>query len=239
MLMKRFLLILLLFLSFNLIKAQSLVVTGNTYFTGSASNQITHHLEVKNIASKSITVICQKTYLSTPPTLPMWAGASYCFAGNCYASSSTSPSSPALLNAGQSISYANNDMDAFSGYYDPAETPGVTTVEYCFYDEINPVDQTCVVITYDCGSTSSIDENYKLTGKFYPNPTKDVLYFDYYLNKSADLIIMDVLGNQVSSTNFLYPETQKIDVSEFPKGIYFGSLVVDNQVLMIEKIIVK
>ena len=50
---------------------------------------------------------------------------------------------------------------------------------------------------------------------------------------------MDVLGNQVSSTSFLYPETQKIDVSEFPKGIYFGSLVVDKQVLMIEKIVVK
>lgn len=239
MLMKRFLLTLLLFLSFNLIKAQSLIVTGNTYFTGSVSNQITHHLEVKNIATKSITVVCQKTYLSSPVTLPMWAGASYCFAGNCYASSSTSPSSPALLNAGQSISYANNDMDAFSGYYDPAETAGVTTVEYCFYDEINPSDRTCVVITYDVGSISSISENHKLTGKFYPNPTKDVLYFDYFLNKSADLIFMDVLGNQVISTNLLYPETRQIDLSELPKGIYFCSLVVDKKVLIHEKIIVK
>lgn len=225
--------------SFNLINAQSLIVTGNTYFTGSSSNQITHHLDVKNIANKSITVVCQKTYLTSPPTLPNWAGASYCFAGNCYASSSTSPSSTALLNSGQLISYANSDMDAFSGYYDPAQTPGVTTVEYCFYDEINPSDRTCVVITYDVGSVSSVGETKKINGYFYPNPTKEVLYFDYYLNKSADLIIMDVLGNKVSSSNLFVEGTQKIDISEFAKGIYFGSLIVDNKVLMIEKIIVK
>jgi len=237
--MTRFLLIFLALFSFNLINAQSLIITGNTYFTGPSSNQITHHLDVKNNANKSITVVCQKTYLTIPPTLPSWAGASYCFAGNCYASSSTSPSSTALLNSGQTISYANSDMDAFSGYYDPAGTPGVTTVEYCFYDEINPSDRSCVVITYDVGSASSIDETNKLSGRFYPNPTKDILYFDYYSNKSADLIILDILGNKVSSRKLLYEGTKKLNISEFEKGIYFGKLMIDNKVLMFQKIIVK
>ncbi len=225
--------------SINLINAQSLVVTGDTYFTGLPIDQISHHLDVKNIANKGINVVCQKTYLSSPSALPNWAGASYCFAGNCYSSSSTSPSSTALLGAGQSFSYANNDLDAFSGYYDPASTAGVTTVEYCFYDEINPSDNTCVIITYDVSSTSSLNEINKMMSDFYPNPAQEMVYVDYYLNKPAELIVMDILGNKVNEMNLSARATQKLDVSDFAKGIYFGNLIVNNETVTIKKIIVR
>ena len=237
--MRIFSLISIVLLSFNLINAQSLVVTGNTYFTGSPLDQITHHLDVKNVANKSITVICQKTYLSSPSALPMWAGASYCFAGNCYASSSTSPSSPALLNSGQSISYANNDQDAFSGYYDPAETPGISTVEYCFYDEINPTDRTCVVITYDVGSVSGLNEINKMISDFYPNPAQDVINFKYFLNRKAELRIINVLGDQVKSLVLSEPGTQKINISELSQGIYFGNLMINDEIITTKKLVVK
>ena len=237
--MKRIVVIFSVLVCFYLGNAQSLVVTGDTYFTGLPIDQITHHLDVKNTANKGITVVCQKTYLSSPATLPTWAGASYCFAGNCYSSSSTNPSSTALLGAGQTFSYANNDLDAFSGYYDPASTPGITTVEYCFYDEINPSDNTCVVITYDVSSASRVDDINSKIGHFYPNPTKEIVYFDYNINKPVDLIIMDILGNKVSSRNLLGDGIQKLDISEFAKGIYFGNLIIDNEVLLIEKIIVR
>jgi len=237
--MKRIVVIFSVLVCFYLGNAQSLVITGDTYFTGIPIDQITHHLDVKNTANKGITVVCQKTYLSSPATLPTWAGASYCFAGNCYSSSSTNPSSTALLGAGQTFSYANNDLDAFSGYYDPASTPGITTVEYCFYDEINPSDNTCVVITYDVSSALSVDEINKMIGHFYPNPAQEIVYFDYNINKPADLIIMDVLGNKVSSRNILGEGIQKLDISEFAKGIYFGNIIIENEVLFIEKIIVR
>lgn len=237
--MRRIMFIIAVLYSINLINAQSLVVTGDTYFTGLPIDQISHHLDVKNIANKAITVVCQKTYLSTPSALPNWAGASYCFAGNCYSSSSTSPSSTALLGAGQSFSYANNDLDAFSGYYDPAETPGVTTVEYCFYDEINPSDNSCVIITYDVSSTSSLNEINKMMSDFYPNPAQEMVYVDYYLNKPAELIVMDILGNKVNEMNLSARGTQKLDVSDFAKGIYFGNLIVNNETVTIKKIIVR
>ena len=220
-------------------KGRSLVITGDTYFTGSPTDQITHHLDVKNTANKGITVVCQKTYLSTPSSLPTWAGASYCFAGNCYSASSTSPSSTALLGAGQTFSYANNDLDAFSGYYDPAQTPGITTVEYCFYDEINPSDNSCLIITYDVGVASSLNEINKVISDFYPNPAQEMLYVDYYLNKTAELIVMDVLGNQVNEIKLSARGVRQIDVSDFAKGIYFGNLIVNNEVVTTKKIIVK
>ena len=237
--MIRILLIFSVLFCFNFSNAQSLVITGDTYFTGLPIDQITHHLDVKNTANKGITVVCQKTYLSSPASLPSWAGASYCFAGNCYSSSSTSPSSTALLGPGQTFSYANNDLDAFSGYYDPASTAGTTTVEYCFYDEINPSDNTCVVITYDVSFVSSVDDINSKIGHFFPNPAQEIIYFDFKINKPADLIIMDILGNKVSSRSLLGEGIQKFDISEFAKGIYFGNLIIDNEVLLIEKIIVR
>ena len=233
------LLIYIVLFSFNLINAQSLIVTGNTYFTGSSLDQITHHLDVKNVANKSITVVCQKTYLSSPSALPMWAGASYCFAGNCYASSSTFTSSSSLLNSGQSISYAINDQDAFSGYYDPAETPGISTVEYCFYDEINPTDRTCVVITYDVGSASALNEINKMISDFYPNPAQDVINFEYLSNRKAELRIIDVLGDQVKSLVLSEPGTQKINISDLAQGIYFGNLMINDEIITIKKIVIK
>ena len=33
---------------------------------------------------------------------------------------------------------------------------------------------------------------------FYPNPANEMVYFDYYLNKPAKLIMMDILGNEGS-----------------------------------------
>lgn len=174
--------------------AQSLVITGDMYFNGDPINEISHHLDVKNTANKGITVVCQKTILSSPVNLPTWAGAYYCFAGNCYSSSSTAPSSAALLGSGQTFSYANNDLEAFSGYYNPAETPGITTVIYCFYDQINPSDQTCVTVTYDITSATTIEDQ-KFISDFYPNPATNILQFEYYSLEPSFLNLIDVLGN--------------------------------------------
>jgi hypothetical protein len=128
--------------------AQSLTVTGNTSFTGNLVTQIAHHLDVKNTSANPIIIKCQKTNL----TLPAGAESFYCFAGNCYSASATTPSSAATLMAGQQISFNNSppDADAHSGYYDAYGASGIAEVQYCFYDVNNPTDETCVTITYAC-----------------------------------------------------------------------------------------
>jgi hypothetical protein len=236
--MKRVISIIGLLISTQFAFAQSLVATGDVYFAGDPITNIQHHVDVKNISNKGITVICQKTILSSPLTLPTWAGASYCFAGNCYSSASTTPSSTALLGSGQTFSYANNDLEAFSGYYDPAETTGITTVEYCFYDEINPSDNTCIIITYEISSASALNEINRISN-FYPNPAKEIVYIDYYLNKQASLVVMDILGNVVKTIKLSEGGTQKLDVSDFAKGIYFGNVLVNSEIVTVKKIIVR
>ena len=216
--------------------AQSLVVTGDTYFTGDLVTQITNHLDVKNISANTITVQCQKTNL----TLPSGGASFYCFAGNCYSASSTSPSTSADLLPGQQFSFANSDADAHSGYYDAYGSSGVAEVQYCFYDVNNPTDETCVTITYDCTGTTGVNDFTKLTkmSEFYPNPAHGLTNFAFNGTK-AQLKIMDILGNEVKVLQLEEPGIKTIDLTEMSKGIYFGKLMINNKVATIKKLIVK
>jgi hypothetical protein len=218
--------------------AQSLVVTGGTYFTGDLVNQISNHLDIKNTSASTITVECQKTNL----TLPLGAASFYCFAGNCYSSSSINPSSSAVLAPGQEISFNNSppDTDAHSGYYDAYGASGIAEVQYCFYDVNNPTDETCVTITYDCSSTTGINDSNELSeiSDFYPNPANGLTNFTFNGTK-AQLKIIDILGNEVKVLQLEQPGIKKIDLTDMSKGIYFGKLVINNKATTIKKLIVQ
>ena len=216
--------------------AQSLVVTGDTYFTGDLVNRITNHLDIKNTSANTITVECQKTNL----TLPLGGESFYCFAGNCYSASSTSASNSADLLPGQQFSFANSDADAHSGYYDAYGASGIAEVQYCFYDVNNPTDETCVTITYDCSSATGINDFTELSeiSDFYPNPANGLTHFTFNGTK-AQLKIIDILGNEVQVLQLENPGIKKIDLTDMSKGIYFGKLVINNKVTTIKKLIVK
>ena len=215
--------------------AQSLVVTGDTSFTGNLVDQIAHHVDIKNTSASIITVECQKTNLA----LPSGAASFYCFAGNCYSSTSTNPSTLVDLLPGQQISFANSDADAHSGYYDAYGASGIAEVQYCFYDVNNPADETCVTITYDCSTTGINDFNVPSEiSDFYPNPANGLTHFTFKGAK-AQLKIIDILGNEIKVLQLEEPGVKKIDLTDMSKGIYFGKLVINNKVTTIKKLIVK
>ena len=90
------------------------------------------------------------------------------------------------------------------------------------------------------GNPTAIEETVSvLTSEFYPNPANEIIYFDYYLNKPAKLIMMDILGNQVKMIELLGKGKQKVNISDLSKGIYFGNVIVNNEIVTIEKLIVK
>ena len=232
--MKKILPILLTIIQVTFVGAQSLVVTGDTFFTGDLVTQISSHLDIKNTSANTITVKCQKTNL----TLPLGGESFFCFAGNCYPATSTSSSTADLL-PGQQFSFANSDADAHSGYYDAYGTSGVAEVEYCFYDVNNPTDETCVIITYDC-TTTGIDDFNELTeiSDFYPNPANDFTNFTFNGTK-AQLKIIDILGNEVKQLNLLEKGEKIIDISDLSKGLYFGNVISNNKNIAIKKLIIK
>ena len=233
--MRKIILFILVLGQMSFVVAQSLVVTGETSFTGDLVTQIVNHLDVKNTSANTITVECQKTNI----TLPSGAASFYCFAGNCYSASSTSASSSATLLPGQQFSYSNSDADAHSGYYDAYGASGIAEVEYCFYDVNNPTDETCVIITYDCTATGLHDsKELSEISEFYPNPANGVTSFTFNGTK-AKLKIIDILGNEVKVLQLEQSGIKEIDLTDMSKGIYFGKLVINNKVTRIKKLIVK
>ena len=272
-------------MSIVVVVAQSLVVTGDTSFTGNLVTQIAHHLDLKNTSASPITVKCQKTNLSFPDTTGTGlsgAESYYCFAGNCYGANDTSPSNSAIIAAGQQISFNNfpTDVDAHSGYYDAYGVSGIAEVQYCFYDVNDSLDQTCVIITYSCfgtsfdcivnnisditssacvdpgtglgqyassgacntacSTTSINDKNTNISeiSDFYPNPASGMVSFTFNGNL-ATLTFIDILGNKVKEISLDQDGIQKLDLSDLNKGIYFGNLIVNDQVVSIKKVIVK
>jgi len=233
--MKKIILFILVLGQISFAVAQSLVVTGGTSFTGDLDNRVTNHLDIKNTSANTITVQCQKTNL----ILPLGGESFYCFAGNCYSASSTSPSTSADLLPGQQFSFANSDADAHSGYYDAYGASGVAEVQYCFYDVNDPSDQTCVIIIYDCSGAMGINDFNELSemSEFYPNPANGLTHFTFN-GKKAQLKIIDILGNEVKVLQLEQPGIKKTYLTDMSKGIYFGKLVINNKVTTIKKLIV-
>lgn len=213
-------------------------------FAGDSNTQIEHHLDVKNISNNSINVICQKTNISLPTGLPNWGGSSYCFGGTCYLASSTNPSYSAVLASGQAFASTSNDsllaLNAHSGYFNSEGVAGIATVQYCFYDENNPADETCVVVTYNISAPTAIDDFQPLTklGDFYPNPANDIVFFTFN-GDLATLKLIDILGKNVKEILLSQKGIQELDLSDMNKGIYFGNLIVNDEVVSIKKLIVK
>jgi hypothetical protein len=236
--MKKIILFILVITQISFITAQSLVITGDTMFAGDPNIQIDHHLVVKNTSANPITVKCQKTNL----TLPTGAESYYCFAGNCYGATTTTSTSSAILAAGQQISFNNfpADVDAHTGYYDAFGASGIAEVQYCFYDVNDTSDETCVTITYETTTNTAIDDFQPLTklGDFYPNPASEMVYFTFNGN-AATLKLIDILGNNVTEILLSQEGIQKLDLSDMNKGIYFGNLIVNDEVVSIKKLIVK
>lgn len=69
-------------------------------------------------------------------------------------------------------------------------------------------------------------ENEKAIFSVYPNPTNHFIHFQNYISEDVSVSFTNVIGERVMSVNAGGLSTQNIDISEFPKGIYF--ITVDN-----------
>jgi Leucine-rich repeat (LRR) protein len=170
--MKKLILFTLVVFQMSSIKAQSLVISGGNYFMSHPDTSIEHNLDVMNVSNSAVNVVCQKTIISCSVSSNLSIGPYYSFAGSVYPSTSTSPSNAITIAAGQLISLNNvpPDFDGHTGYYYGWGYSGIAEVEYCFYDVNNPLDETCVLITYHfylMGCTDSTSSNYD------PNATID------------------------------------------------------------------
>ena len=236
--MKKIILYIFILAQVSFVTAQSFIISGDTIVNGESDILLEHYLDVKNISNNNLDVICVKTVLVLPIDYPTFTGPNFCFAEYCY-SYDDDTSEVSTLNSGQQFAHSNVDPEAHTGYYNAQGLNGIAKVKYCFYDVNNPIDETCVTITYETIITAIADHqsNVKL-GDFYPNPATGVVNFTFNGN-SATLKLIDILGNKVKEILLNQQGIQELDLSDMNKGIYFGNLIVNDEVVSIKKLIIK
>lgn len=66
--------------------------------------------------------------------------------------------------------------------------------------------------------------------KFYPNPTKGLFYFDFFVKQAR---VTDISGKTLA----IYDNVEKIDFSNYPKGIYFLNITNENGANVTSKVV--
>jgi len=228
--MKRILSITISMLIFYSAYSQSLVVTGSNFAPTTDACLQTHYssLTVKNISGDTLNVLCEKVIIDTTTGTANF----FCWGSNCYGATTYISSSSNNLLPGE-----GDDID-FGGYYDAYCDPASAVIEYCFYPESDVTDKTCITITYNESSTSVSQLKSVIVSDFYPNPASEMVYFTFNGN-AATLKLIDILGNNVKEILLSQDGVQKLDLSDMNKGIYFGNLIVNGEVVSIKKLIVK
>ena len=154
--MKQILMFLLLFAFGLSVSAQSFSVTGDTLITGDPNVQLTSYLTVVNQSNKTIDVRCRiNPIINTGTSNPTPAEFSFCWGGVCYGVGTLVSGKLATITSGQFVVYP--DVPAHSGYYDAFGLPCTGKIEYCFYDDANPTDETCFTVTFI--AVTGIEEN--------------------------------------------------------------------------------
>jgi len=232
--MKRILTLLVVFAFGFSISAQSLLVTGDTLITGDPYLRLTSYLNVKNLANKTIDVRCRMTPIINVANTDL----QFCWAGVCYPVDTLVSGQTASLDSGQLVMYP--DLPAHSGYYDAYGLPGIAKAEYCFYDDANPADETCFIVTFNATPTGVEDKfDVKDISNFYPNPSTDYTHFVYNSRERCTLEIVDILGNKLKTTHITDNGKQKIFIGDLSNGMYFGRFTTNGNLIAIKKLIIK
>lgn len=164
----------------------------------------------------------------------------YSWAGQQYPSSVDESTEYLAIPAGGS-----SPADSFKGEFNAFENIGNSFVKYKFYDISNENDFVEVVVKYR-SSPDIINEdlvkNINLKN-LYPNPAQSVVNLDYAFNVRIDFAsvkIVNLLGSVVRAVEMDQDANKlSIDISDLNTGIYFYSVVVNNDIFQTKKLVVR
>ena len=134
--------------------------------------------------------------------------------------------------------------DLFYGDYNPHTVIGISKIMYVFFDINNVNDSVAVTVEYNASPASIGDELLSLV-KFsdaYPNPAINVVNVDYSIPGTvnhAEVVISNMLGSKVKAVELNdFSGKARIEVSELLNGIYFYSLIADDQLILTRKFVI-
>ena len=208
---------------------------GDTYIMvdTSANHVMTSYMWITNNSNADIKVVVKKVIIDTIPGTENYFCWTSCYIPTIYVGDSLT------IKAGQT----NNTH--LSGDYEPFGHAGRSKIMYVFYDYNNPNDSVAYICEYIAGSGVNISTAPKTmaSAKVYPNPAKSYVTVDYEIpanTSTARFEIRNIIGQTVSETQLEFGVgKQKVDVSNLQNGVYFYSVIVDNQSVISKKLVIR
>ena len=209
-------------------------------------------LGIKNPTNKTILYKVNRTLVSGPVNEACGAALSFCTGIQCYPPNTDitwTPEDTSSIGAG--VTYPNPDTSIKPLKYGITsdytlcdnECNDLTVLYRVFKVEAGTKDTSYVTIKYSC--TVGIKEEKASLGSIseaYPNPTSTEFALNYHINSTAksEIAIFDVCGKRIKEAKLVDREgTVKIGTAQFVPGIYFYSLIVNNQTVTTKKLIVE
>lgn len=150
----------------------------------------------------------------------------------CYNCSGTDWTSP------QSISIDNADSTIMKPVFN-FSTGGSAEVRYYVLDAGNG---DAIVDSVDLHLTSvlSVEEDINISLSAYPNPASDEFFVNFNGNEGMNfnLVVYNVIGEEVMHRNIVNG-LNTITVADLNNGVYFYSIVTNNDVIETKKLVVR
>ena len=152
----------------------------------------------------------------------------------------------ALVEAGQSWSFSGH-AGFHNGNHELSFPSGTTiSMEYTFYDATNPEEKYTFNVNYtyqkEEGESIADFNSVDVFSSAYPNPANSTVSFDYNMPldvNSASVAIYNMMGQEVVRENLnLGGSRADINVSDLNEGVYFYSLIVNNETVKTNKFVV-
>lgn len=205
-------------------------------FVGDPSDETIYaYINITNLTAIAKTVSIKKV-IHEGDTIPgTWN--TFCW-GVCYSDTTYISPFPQTIQPGIT-------SDGFSGDYSPKNHLGISTISYVFFNVDDRNDSVSVVVEFKASPASVGNEPdglVKFSGA-YPNPAVNDVYVEYSIPVTfnrASIIISNMLGSRVKEVSLTERSGKaSITVTDLTNGIYFYSLIADDQLLQTRKFVVR
>ena len=208
--------------------SQSLFVDVADYYYSPFGEQCTAYIDVTNTSNQDL--MFHVTRSSTTDLTNY-----FCWGPTCYPPNSNETYTSAnslLINAGETLT----GLDSFIGYVNNLSENSSLDIDYCFWVDGNPIDETCIVVTYTNKDSFMAIEDLSFSHEIYPNPVQNLLHLNLLSSNPVEFVLYDMLGSQVYKE--VLTNSSNINVSSFEAGIYFYKLKVKGKETEVQKLII-
>ena len=198
-----------------------------------SSNELQFDLHIINTTDADINVVAQMSESSI--------GMNYLCWGSCYAPG-TLEASNVVVAGGEGIFNGHCMVIDADGKLLPVGTE--IKMVYTVFDERNPDEKYVFNVNFKYESKESIVDynSVDVFSNAYPNPANNTVSFDYNMPfdvNSASVAIYNMMGQEVVRQDLnLGGSRVDFNVSDLNEGVYFYSLIINNQTVKTNKFVV-